>query len=829
MRVLSFLYKNKTSFLALLRKEDYSFDLPYVVEIYTTNLIRKKAEILKNDVLSVLPNATIVGVSVGGVVYNGQNYDDQTLMVIKDIEHTKYKVSSCVLTDDVSYLAKEVYESALQKSSMMNIFFPDSYLRTNEFVEEFNRLNTNIKLYGGIAGKIGDNSIESFVFSNEGILKNKVLFISYAGKMKVTSNSHISARAITDIHTLTKKSEVYWNEIDDIPIEKWMDKNLGITKFKEFKKISTAVSRDKLLRIQTILEKDKQIIRFFRYNKKNKKIDQYYADVPEGTKFRIGYTSIEECVQELHDTCDLISNSSSEFMFFYSCVFRKYYFKNLYQLEISPFLNENIVGIFLFGEIVYVGHKNQLLNGSCTIASFAEKKRKITPDYSVFDYLNTLKDNVEFLNFMKLKHITKTEQENKFLLQKLDYLIKKDNTMDDKLYQYPYYKMFNYLKFQVDDKQKKYTKICLVKIDNYDVIQQHLGRDNYFKLLHRLGSMIEKKIANTKILDYIHFYGMQEDKFILAADQSVADDVFMNYVMDFFYEYNSMEVDDVYIILRFIIAIDIKRPLEIALSTLRERNDLQYNFIICNEENKFIDHVTEMKIIKIIKKAIKNRNIIPYYQPIFDNETESIIKYESLMRLKVEDVLYTPSEFMAVAKKYHLYSYLSEIMIEKVMNDFNKREDMVNINISIYDIKSTRFISRFKKLLEEYKDINLCIEITEEENYNNIEEINSFLELLKEKNVKIAIDDFGSGYSNFINILNLSPDYIKIDGSIIKTIENEKNQLIIETIKFLADRLKLDLIAEFVENKEIFDKVKAMNIKYSQGFYISKPKPLEQL
>ena len=95
---------------------------------------------------------------------------------------------------------------------------------------------------------------------------------------------------------------------------------------------------------------------------------------------------------------------------------------------------------------------------------------------------------------------------------------------------------------------------------------------------------------------------------------------------------------------------------------------------------------------------------------------------------------------------------------------------------------------------------------------------------MKRYGAKIAIDDFGSGYSNFSYLTKLSADYIKIDGSLIKDIDVDKTALVVvETIVQFAKKLNIKTIAEYVHSSIIMDKVKELGIDYSQGFYIDEP------
>lgn len=118
----------------------------------------------------------------------------------------------------------------------------------------------------------------------------------------------------------------------------------------------------------------------------------------------------------------------------------------------------------------------------------------------------------------------------------------------------------------------------------------------------------------------------------------------------------------------------------------------------------------------------------------------------------------------------------------------------------------------------------VIFEILESEGIENFEEVRQFIDKVKQWGGRIAIDDFGSGYSNFAYILNLQVDFIKIDASLIKNIDTDKNsRIIVETIVDFAKRLGIKTVAEFVHSKEVFETVKEIGIDFSQGFYFHKP------
>lgn len=230
-----------------------------------------------------------------------------------------------------------------------------------------------------------------------------------------------------------------------------------------------------------------------------------------------------------------------------------------------------------------------------------------------------------------------------------------------------------------------------------------------------------------------------------------------------------------------------------------------------------------------IKKYIEEDKILVYYQPIFNNYTEKIEKYECLVRIQGDDGILYPDTFLPIAKEINQYTRLSYIIIEKSFEFFKDKEYEFSINLSIIDLYDVKFQEYLFEKIKEYKVENkLVVEIVESESINNYEIFFDFAKKIKEIGCKIAIDDFGSGYSNFNYIIQLSEyiDYLKIDGSLVKDIvESHKVQILIGSLKFLSDNLSIRTIAEYVEDKEVLRYLSSIGIDYSQGYYIGKPEP----
>ncbi len=228
-----------------------------------------------------------------------------------------------------------------------------------------------------------------------------------------------------------------------------------------------------------------------------------------------------------------------------------------------------------------------------------------------------------------------------------------------------------------------------------------------------------------------------------------------------------------------------------------------------------------------IRNALSEGLVFVQCQPICFTQTKEVYSYEILMRLYDETgrVMY-PGEFLEIAKQSALYAPLMHHVIVLTF-DLLKQYPKVkfSMNMSIVDILDAETYTLFLSLLDTCNTPeNLIVEILESEGIENYGDIKPYLKNIKEKGCKISIDDFGSGYSNYYRIMQLDVDHIKIDGSIIKELVHDKNaEIIVETIVGFAKKKGWKIVAEFVSNEKIYEKVKKYGIEYTQGYYLGKP------
>ena len=242
--------------------------------------------------------------------------------------------------------------------------------------------------------------------------------------------------------------------------------------------------------------------------------------------------------------------------------------------------------------------------------------------------------------------------------------------------------------------------------------------------------------------------------------------------------------------------------------------------------------IEDLKLQSNLSSAIDKNEFEVYYQPMYDLEKEKIIGAEALTRWNSPTGIIPPDKYIYLAKKSRDIIKLDEFVLReacrccKAMNDIGIPDFSVSVNISYIAIKQTDFIDNLCKIINEEK-VNpnyIKLEVTEDEIIDDMEFVISILNKLRALGFKISLDDFGVGYSSFNYIKNLPLDTLKIDRSLLISVEEDKKTLaIIETLINLSHTLDLKVICEGVELESQLELLKGINCDGIQGYFISKP------
>lgn len=244
-------------------------------------------------------------------------------------------------------------------------------------------------------------------------------------------------------------------------------------------------------------------------------------------------------------------------------------------------------------------------------------------------------------------------------------------------------------------------------------------------------------------------------------------------------------------------------------------------------------------IAKDLKNAIAQNEFNLHYQPIIDLQTNELYKVEALIRWQhPEKGLVGPFEFIDIAEETNIIVKIGDWVFKQAIKDssiLQKSIDSklsISINVSPKQFNDGCLISKWPNLLKTHKVLEntIGIEITEGLLLESTLSTSNILNELRESGLKILIDDFGTGYSSLSYLKKIHADYLKIDKSFIQNLSYGSDDIAIcEAIIVMAHKLGLKVIAEGIETIEQKDILFKIGCDYGQGYFFSKPVPIEIL
>lgn len=384
-------------------------------------------------------------------------------------------------------------------------------------------------------------------------------------------------------------------------------------------------------------------------------------------------------------------------------------------------------------------------------------------------------------------------------------------------------------KFLLESELKKlgFLSMIAIKIDDYDRIITSYSK----KAIENIINIFDKKLR-----DFASFCGLEvrrlgDVRFVLFCPRYCDIEKLCAELSSFFKGYE-IACKDIRIHISTSIggAFGQKNVLNEALMALEFAKTHHLDYVLYSDDLGLASKLEREKFIyDLIEKAMSDDKIVPYFQPIFDRDGK-ISKYETLARIVDSDGrAILPGVFLEYSRHIKRYVDLSKKLILQAFSRINDNTEVaLSINMSISDMIANPLRDLIIKEIDRRKiGKRVIVEILENENLcaSNSSKVKYYIQALRERGVKIAVDDFGSGFSNFNLLLEIVPDYIKIDGEIIKRIcEDEKARKMAETIIGFAKHLGAKTIAEYVANEQIYNKCLELGIDEFQGFYLGQPR-----
>jgi len=406
---------------------------------------------------------------------------------------------------------------------------------------------------------------------------------------------------------------------------------------------------------------------------------------------------------------------------------------------------------------------------------------------------------------------------------------RKTQELDKKLYFDELTGLHSRYSFFEDIKDDVMPIVFIVDINKFKLINQIYSINIGTLVLKEFASLLEKftKESTYKV------YRLSADEFVIKDNTRYADtdkyesdiEIFFNTLADF-----KVEIKNDYISIEVTIGMSVGEAdaFECAKIALEYAKAHKKQFTVYS---KSIDKRNEDQDALVwknkTKNAIEDNRIVATYQAIVD-KNEKIVKYETLMRLQDEHSgeLILPEHFLNIAIQTGLYDTLSSIIIFEGLGKLATADGALSFNFNYEDIVNKGFLNEIEAFFLVSPDLGkkAVFEITESEFIEDYADIKNFIRRFRKYGIEFAIDDFGSGFSNFEYILEIEPDYLKIDSSLIKHIDvDEKSFILVNAIVDFSHRLGIKVIAEYVDSAIIFEMLKKLGVDEFQGFYFSEP------
>ena len=385
----------------------------------------------------------------------------------------------------------------------------------------------------------------------------------------------------------------------------------------------------------------------------------------------------------------------------------------------------------------------------------------------------------------------------------------------------------NTYKLRNDLDDYKSFALVVFNIDNFQTINNFYGYIIGDYVIEKVGRYLQKNIPEYEI------YKLSGDEFAFVVDKDMGFYDLKEYLENLYQKIRNIVVEyqDINIYIDCTLASstnkDSKNMFSKVSMALRYAKEVGAPFWIYEDRMNFEnEYEKNLQLSGTVRHAVENSNIVPYYQAIVDTKTSEIKKYECLARLiDVDGRILPPTLFIPIAKKIKVYNIVTKTIINKSFEMFENSEYQFSINLSIEDIMCREIFDFIvEKLKNSEASQRVIFELLESDAIEDFIKVERFISEVKRYGAQVAIDDFGSGYSNFGYLTRMDADYIKIDGSLVKDMDvDENSRLVVETIVAFARNLGIMTIAEYVHSSAIMNIVKELNIDYSQGFYIDEP------
>ncbi|MGC9168907.1 MAG: EAL domain-containing protein [Desulfurella sp.] len=525
--------------------------------------------------------------------------------------------------------------------------------------------------------------------------------------------------------------------------------------------------------------------------------------------------------------------------------------------ELVIITDKNFKVIFVNNRHILIsGYTKKELLGKNIINFFAIDKPKTFKK----EILDTIKNTGEFSNIIKykLKNTLKDYYISMFLY---DYMvgeqyyiligkeIAKEDDLKEKIFKFSHFDqitgLINLATFEYSielfleraAKQNQIGAVIIINPIQFKNINHAFGYDVGNIILQNIAQRIKNNLRQYDIIAKL-----ESDRFgILLKDLKTQEDTFVVCIKLLNELSKPYETQQGKISLSFNIGLsffpddakiakDLINKARLALADAKAKGENQVGFFKKEIEQ---ESLKKLELKAELELALLNNEFIVYYQPYVD-KNKKISGAESLLRWKKGANIISPGEFLPILEETYLIADVENNLFEQVLKDIKEfkivRYIPISINLSLQSLMRKHIKDLIITNLK-YHNVDeslLKIEILERAFLNDFNYIKRLIDEFRQNGIYFALDDFGTGYSSLSYLTKLNVEFLKIDISFIKDLQNDKTKNIVKSIIYLAKSLNIKTIAEGVEERWQFDTLKSMGCDYFQGYLFYKPMPKDK-
>ena len=470
-----------------------------------------------------------------------------------------------------------------------------------------------------------------------------------------------------------------------------------------------------------------------------------------------------------------------------------------------------------------------------------ENRRKDGSHYWVKLYLAAVYDDQKNINHYVAIYEDITESRK--LAKKLSFQATHDNLTG----------LINRTEFErrlsmlVNDAQRIGTEhaLCFLDLDQFKVINDTCGHIAGDELLRQLGSLLG---GSTRKSDTLARLGGDEFAILVEDCELEKAEFIANEIKELVSQFQFIWETQVFTVGVSIGVTTITSATRNRTEALKQADSACYAaknsgrnrvYVYQEQDQQLTAQKGEFKWVNEIKEALIEDRFELYAQPIVSTETEHLAMYEVLVRLRSKaGQLFPPGAFLSSAERYNLSDRIDKWVVSHVFEWLEQHYhslphlNYLAINLSGASIGDEGMLAyiRTKLSAASFNQEMIKFEITETAAIANLKQAHHFINSVLALGCQFSLDDFGSGLSSFAYLKNLPVQSIKIDGMFVKDMHVDPlDYEMVKSINDIGHVMGLETIAEFVENEEIWQKLKAIGVNYGQGYHLGKPAPIDQI